>query len=571
VASTTWSVRTATCTGTHLQAARAEEGGRVVTDGRLLVHLRKGRLQIADVTGERPVNRGSVALRGVGDGRILLAGTRALVIGSSTRRGSELDPSGARFSNDAGPVAGLVLVDLSDPDRPRQVAHEAITGQIVTARADGGTVRVVLTTRPDLPFVSPGANASRNKTAKAQNRKVVSAATAQDWLPTRIVFAGNGDRRVAAGPLLACTDVRAPAEDSGVDTLSVLILDLRGDDALVSAHAVGVVTEGQLVRLEPERLYVATTRGGWGDITDEWTYGGPRRKAAGAAGRTAFHEFDTTDPRSARYVASGAVQGYLPGGWAMSRGAGLLRVVTTSRAPWLADVPGEERFSAATVLAPRGGALKALGRVAGFSPGFVYGVGWFGDRAAVMTTRQAEPVQVLDLAEPARPARSGQFRLAGRSASLYPLGERRLLALNDGTDARHFSLGLEVATVDVAAAGGARVVHSLRIPGHGEVEHLLARPGAHLAVLSGEFDDAHEPGLVTLRVGDDGEITRKAGWMYVETRDPQLPYWGVRGVAPLPGGRLAALDDTGLWLVKADTLRPLGFTKFPPKPKGSAR
>jgi hypothetical protein len=245
--------------------------------------------------------------------------------------------------------------------------------------------------------------------------------------------------------------------------------------------------------------------------------------------------------------------------------------VTTSRAPWLADDPGTGRTSAATVLASRRGTLETLGRVAGFSPGYVYGVGWFGSRAAVMTTRQVDPVQLLDLADAAHPARSGRFRLAGRSASLYLLGKGHLLALNDGTDARYFSLGLEVATVDVSHPGAARVAHSLRIPGHGDVEDLLARSGAHLAVLSGEFDDAHEPGLVTLRIGPGGEITRKAAWMYVETRDPRLPYWGVRGVIPLPGGRLAALDDTGLWLVKADTLRPLGFTKFPPKPKSSAR
>jgi hypothetical protein len=77
--------------GTNTQEAGVDEADLAKTDGRLLVTARDRRLVVMDVSGDRPKARGSVVLPGQRALELLLAGDRAIVIGTADSRERYLD------------------------------------------------------------------------------------------------------------------------------------------------------------------------------------------------------------------------------------------------------------------------------------------------------------------------------------------------------------------------------------------------------------------------------------------------------------------------------------------------
>lgn len=564
-------------TGTNLQEAGVDEPDIAKTDGRLVVSLDGGSLRIVDVTANEPRSRGSLNLTNLGlsPTELLLDGDRALVLGTTTRdtrpyRDYEGDAyiDDARVSSYSGNGAALGLVDLSDPDSPRLLSLEEITGRQVSARLSGGVARVVVSSTPDLAFLAPGASARSRETARNYNRDVVRFAKASDWLPSRTVVGSNGHILSAAAPLVDCADVRYPAQDSGTDLLSVLTIDLGREDAFTAAGATAVVATGDLVYASPERLYVATTQGGWG------------RSRAGiapdsdAGGSTAVHEFDISEPASTRYLSSGRVAGYIPGRWALSEYAGDLRVVTTTQEPWHEWSGGTE--SNVVVLHPRRGRLVEVGRVGGIGHGeTVRAVRWFDELAAVVTFRQTDPLYLVDLSEPARPIVRGELQIPGYSAYLHPIGDHRLLGVGQNAGSGGQETGLQISSFDIADAADPRRVDAVGYgPGSSSIVQTDARgfvylPERRTAVLpaqtsldgsrcgpEGCYSDL-STGLVSVRVAKDGGLTKSGSW---RTRSQGEQ---VSKVLSLPGGRLAALDGDGVTVLDADTLSDRGSARYP--------
>lgn len=552
--------------GADLQAPDPAGRSTTETNGRLLAYVRHNTLTVTDVSTASPADLGVLKLHGVTSSQLLFTGSRALVLGSSSRLGRDLDPSGARFSTDGGPVAGLAVVDLADPARPRRLSHEAITGRIVTARLDGDVAHVVLASTPDLPFLSPGARDDRSAAALAANRAVIHGATAPDWLPARVVYVGDDDVRTTAGPLLDCRDVRAPLLDSGVEMLTVLTIDLTRDEPLSDEHATAVVTAGELARLEAGRALIATTRGGWGGTTSDWFYDERTEGTATApdpGGRTAVHKFDTTDPAGARYVASGALDGYLPGGWAMSGDAGNVRAVTTALPAWLPGARDDRGPSTLAVLRPRAAELAEVGRLAVGHGRPLYGVAWFGHLAAVLTTRQSDPAELVELGASELTVR-GTFPAQGSQVALHLVDGDRLLALDDGRHTGASEGRVEFTAFDLAGGGDLPPTGRLRLPpSNSGLGNFVSRAGTGLltAEISGVGSN---PGLISIRLGPDGAIATGPRWIGRDDPDPDpdLPYAAVQHFVLLPGGRVAALDQAGVWVLDATTLHPLGHIPF---------
>jgi hypothetical protein len=560
-------------TGTNLQEAGVDEPDIAKTDGRLVVSVDGGSLRIMDVSTDSPRSRGSLDLTNLGlsPSELLLDGDRVLVIGTTTRDttrygGHEGDVymDDARSSSYRGDSAALGLVDLRDPDKPRLLATEEITGRHVSARLSGGVARVVVSSTPDLPFLAPGANLSSRETARNYNRDVVRFAKAADWLPSRTVVDGDGHILSPAAPLVDCADVRYPAQDSGTDMLAVVTVDLGRDDAFAAAGSTAVVATGDLVYASPQRLYIATTQGGWG----------PSRGFApsDSGGATAIHEFDISEPGSTHYLSSGRVEGYVPGRWALSEYAGYLRVVTTTQEPWRS---GGGTESSVVVLRPRHGRLVEVGRVGGIGNGeTVRAVRWFDELAAVVTFRQTDPLYLVDMGEPARPLVRGRLKVPGYSAYLHPIGDHRLLGVGQDGTASGQETGLQISSFDIADAADPRRVDAVGYgPGSRSVVQDDARgfvylPERRTAVLPAEmpFDQAvcafecyrgSAGGLVSVHVAKNGRLTKGGTWRVRSAGDGQ-----VTKVLSLPGGRLAALDGNGVTVLDADTLAGRGSAGF---------
>ena len=417
---------------TNVQEAGVDEPDIVKTDGRLLVSLSQGRLQIVDVTGERPQLLATTAVL-PGAHALLLAGDRLLVFASESTYypmagAVARTPSGtgvvaedmaiAPVPGYAKPKTRVAVVDLSTPASPRTVDTIDLDGSYVAARMIDGVARLVLRTDPAAvmqQFVYPGQPGIADEaTAIQRNRAAIEATTISDWVPSHV----------------ECDQVHHPRGFTGASMVSVVSIDPKEANAGNGASVAGA---GEVVYASGRRLYVSSMQ--WG-----------REPARSGGPSTELHAFDITDPVTTRYVASGTVDGALLNQFSLSEHDGVLRVAATTVS---ANTGATE--SQVVTLREDQGLLRQLGIVGGLGKTErIYAVRFLGELGYVVTFRQVDPLYVLDLSDPARPTLMGELKIPGYSAYLHPIANGRLLGIGQNATDEGRRLGTQMSLFDVS-------------------------------------------------------------------------------------------------------------------------
>jgi uncharacterized secreted protein with C-terminal beta-propeller domain len=468
---------------TNVQEAGVDEPDVVKTDGKTIFALAAGKLWSIDVTGPRQRVADSLQLENLFGAQLLLDGDRLLVL-SGGGPVPILEGGVSILPIRIGTV--LTEIDVGDPSRLRVVRTLSVAGSLLAARLTGSTARVVIASTPAIEFppVPEGIDPI------VRNREVIASSRVRNWLPSyrlRNARTGRTRTRVALG----CDDVRRPPVFSGLGTITVFTIDLRKGLEPVDTDA--VMTDGQTVYASTRRLYVATQK--WlapaAELPDETV--------------TEIHAFDVADTGTTAYRGSGAVPGWLIGQFAMSEQDGYLRVASTEMPPW---GTGDTSRSLVTVLdETSAGNLAQVGQVGGLGRGErIYAVRFVGDAGYVVTFRQVDPLYVVDLSDPRRPAVRGELKIAGYSAYLHPLGGGLLLGVGQDADAGGRVLGTQVSLFDVSdPSRPARLDRQLLGQGWSDAEFdhhaFLWWPASKLAVLP--FSGGSFTGAVGLRVGRD--------------------------------------------------------------------
>jgi hypothetical protein len=596
-------------TGTNVQEAGVDEPDVAKVDGTFLYTLTGGRLAVVDTAGTAPRLRGTLTFTAGNPNELLvLPQHRLLVIGNHwtaypqtgpirpmpgpIRRGpgpvqpqsgvAVAQPSFIRPIQPGGSSVDLTVVDVSDADHPAVEWVETITGSYTSARLHDGVARIVLGSAPHVVY-RPMANGESPEAATARNRATLHSAPADDFLPMREVRDGAGHVR-ASGPLMRCTDVSRPQDPSGAGVISILTIDTRqGTTHFTDAHGTGVIGTGDLVYSSADRLYVATTEGGWNPPRPMPMAGA--QAARPAERRTAIHAFDATGRTSTPYLGSGSVSGFLLGRWAFSEHDGYLRVATTSGQPWAP--PGEgpsgpgTSQSSVVVLAEKPDGLRQVGSVSGLGGGErIYGIRWFDNLAAVVTFRQMDPLYLVDLTDPRSPVLRGQLELTGYSAYLHPTGDSRLMGIGQDADAQGRRTGLQAQEFDVSTPEHPQRTGKVEL-GQGSTQlendsraftYLTDR---HLAVLPayvtenvkcppnaqcytgggpGFVGQISVPAALGISVDSHGGL-HQAGKFIADSM--------IVRVLPV-AGRLVAISGTSVYLLNPDGLKEMGSARIVP-------
>lgn len=579
-------------TGTNLQERDVDEPDVAKVDGDRVLTLTGGTLNVVDTSGSKPKLLGSLGFDGSSPSEMLvLPGHRALVIGSAWSAEPQPVPmkDGAPRKYAVRPYPQgseqlvLTLVDVSGKPAVQRV--EKITGHYISSRLHDGSVRVVLGSQPRIAFTQPQPD-EPEATSVARNRAAVRAAKANDFLPARQLLDGAG-HVLSDGPLLGCTDVRRPVRPSGLGIISVLTLDSStGNASFTRATGTGVVGNGELVYASANRLYVATTEGGWQSHPQMAVRPVPAvgtRPAQPEERRTAIHAFDVTGRTVSRYVGSGAVPGYLLGRWAFSEQDGYLRVATTTGQPW-AQQDGQTSQSSIVVLAERPNGLRWVSALSGLGQGeTIRAVRWFGDLAAVVTFRQTDPLYLVDLSDPAHPKLRGELKTPGFSAYLHPTGKGGLLGIGHSADDQGRVTGLQAQQFNIANPAHPTRTAVLDLgQGWTSVESdsraFTYLTGRRLAVVpawinkkvscppnaqcmaadgsgQGFVGEINVPAAIGILVGADGTLHR-AGEFIGDS--------SIVRVIPV-GNQLAAITDTSVVLLNPDGLQQQGSVRVAPE------
>jgi hypothetical protein len=411
--------------GTNVQVTGVDELDHVKAQGDLVYDLDgKGNLRITDatalevlstldVTPGRPTGEDGSSSE-VSD--LLVAEGTVAVFGSEVEVSEpvEGDPSATQAS--VGYLT-VTFVDVGDPAQPTITDRVRIEGALVAARLVDGEIRLVTTSNmADLGFVMPTTPASV-ATALDQNRRVVAASTADDWIPD---WRRDGDD---PQPLVPCERVHVPDTFSGVAMTSMVTFPIgtgRFEPTGTSMLAPGATLYAGLDR-------VAISSEVWVDPID-------RDRLDFDDWQTAIHEFGFTDDAAPSYDGSGIVDGSTVGQFAFGEIGDSLAVVTTEGTPWQQD-PGAAVDL--TVLTPDGdGALDVASQVEDLADGAgaVTAVRFVEGRVLVSAGAAGRVVTVIDVTDPAAPRRAGSVTLPGDVGYFHPLPDGRALIVGSRED-----------------------------------------------------------------------------------------------------------------------------------------
>ena len=439
-------------TGTNLQVRGVDEPDVFKTDGCRIVSTWYGHVSVVDIGGRGPVPLGALLLRHRMDGdhppegELLLHGDRALLIGEHYGWAGPFAGGTVEFGD--GPT--VIIDEILLHGAPRRGRSLQIEGRYVGSRSIDGTARVVIADHIDgSRFVQAGRNVDESFAAEV-NREAVSQSVLEDWLPEYIMISAQDSFR-EQGQLVQCDRVHAPAEFSGFGSLTVLTIDLN--EPLRIADAAAVLGGGEMIHATKDSLYVATTA--WsrapfvdGDSPDDLDdY------------RTSIHKFALPAGGAVTYEASGSVPGHLLDQFSMHERDGHVFAATTAGAPRSTD---PRRTSSIHALRQEGSELVSAGVIGDMGLGErIYAVRYIADRAYVVTYREVDgvdPLYVVDLADPARPALVGELKIPGYSAYLHPIGDNLLVGVGQEADEAGRLAGTKVSVFDVTEPAAPREV-----------------------------------------------------------------------------------------------------------------
>ncbi|HHC09290.1 MAG TPA: benzoate transporter [Actinobacteria bacterium] len=449
---------------TNVQVAGVDEPDLVKTDGERIFAVAQGRLFWIDTRGT-PEIVADLTLDGWAQ-EMFLFEDRLLVLTADAGGGPVL-PLAERSiaAPDVLPWAPRTVVqevDVTDPSTMAVVRTLTMDGVVLAARLVDGTARIVIGSGPT-GFVweyPEGGGLRAEREATEANRRLVEESTLENWVPW-YVFEDHRAGTTSEGPLLGCDQVAHPEEFSGLSMLTILTVDLR--EGLDPGSGVGLLADGDTVYASATNLYVATSPWMVRPLAE------PMHRR-GESPTTKIHMFDITDPETARYVASGQVEGTLLSQWSMDEYEGTLRVVVTDEDPWWgsSDVPD----SSVVTLRRIGDRLAQVGSVGGLGKGErVQAVRFVEDRGYVVTFRRVDPLYVVDLSDPTDPRVAGELKITGYSAYLHPIGDHLLLGVGQDATEEGRTLGTQVAVFDVSDPTAPRRLAKLTFDGaNSEVE-----------------------------------------------------------------------------------------------------
>jgi inhibitor of cysteine peptidase len=404
---------------TNVQVQGVDEGDIVKTDGNYIYQVSKRRVVIAKV--DNPDNMEIAGILDYTDKNLTpqelyLHDEKLVVIGSSkayfpiykTKDGvrTEIYPS-PRYSQNS---VKLLIYDISDKRNARLVREVELGGSYVSSRKIGAAVYLVANDyinyyriQDNVPDDEPNITPYYRDTAEKDE----------------YISIGYDSIRYFPGAIYD-------------NYMIVAGINVDGNKPANISTYLGA---GQNIYASPENLYVAVT-----------SYSRVSSKAAYEE-KTQVYKFGMKDAKLT-YLCKGEVPGIILNQFSMDEYGGSFRMATTKGSIWAAD----ERTSK-NCLYVMDSMLSITGSIEDMAPGErIYSVRFMGDRAYVVTFKTVDPLFVIDLKDPKKPAVLGALKIPGYSDYLHPYDENHIIGFGKDTveiKGQAYYQGMKVALFDV--------------------------------------------------------------------------------------------------------------------------
>lgn len=399
--------------GTNVQVSGVDEADIVKNDGKYIYLLKGSTIRIVEAyppSGMKELDRITFDDEQFAPKEMYVDGDTLVVIGDTYVYGyydqyeeSLVDPD--FFYPDGS--ANVYIYDISDRANVELIRNLSIEGDYSSSRKVDDTVYVVAEQKS---FIVPWIDGSNWKE--------------EDLVPL-IVEDGKLDA------LVSCEEVMyMPRAIDQTNYIIVVAIPLNPAEDISSQVVIG--SSGDIYSSR-ENLYVAQPQYEW--------YGWYTQM--GDEEKTYIHKF-SLDGRNIDYKGMGTVPGTILNQFSMDEYDGNFRIATT-----LGDVWDSENLSTNNVYILSSG-LRLAGKVEGLAPGErIYSVRFTGKRAYMVTFKKIDPLFVIDVSNPRRPAVLGKLKIPGFSDYLHPYDENHLIGFGldtvEASDEETGSRGLDFA------------------------------------------------------------------------------------------------------------------------------
>lgn len=188
------------------------------------------------------------------------------------------------------------------------------------------------------------------------------------------------------------------------------------------------------------------------------------------------------DGTTLNFVGSTEVKGTVLNQYSMDEYKGNFRIFTTEGNTW------NEKSTSYNHLFILDEHLKPLGSVKDMAPGEkIYSARFMGEKAYVVTFKQVDPLFVIDVANPKKPAVLGELKIPGFSNYLHPLDETHLIGIGYDTEQRYDSYtkrnftvttNMKMSLFDVSDFRNPREQSTVKIGGKGSSSEVQYNPKA---------------------------------------------------------------------------------------------
>ena len=428
---------------TNTQVSGVDEGDIIENNGKSLFILSRGNLLIVDA---RNADAMSVSSRTAIDGSAIaeyLDGNRLTVISSVWSNAESGDTQALPILRlRTGGQVEVTVFDISDSASPTVISKTQIDGWYNDSRMVDG--RLALIVQNDLlagywggfgggiaissgtsttAKLMPGVSTVSNDSLERLVRKAPLAKLLPSYSTSGVK---NGEKFAVSGLISQPDSIYCPVTGMETNLMSVVLVDTRsGTPGVVGASSV-MGGYSSTIYMNSKDLYVFSPR--WDDLSGS---------------RTGVQRFDIRG-EAPKLVATGSFDGYLLNQFSADAYGDDLRVATSQ---WTVD--GSR--NAVYVLRTEGDTLSTIGALTGLAPGeSIQSVRFLGEKAYVVTFKQADPLFTIDLSDPTSPTVVGELKLPGFSRYLQPFGDGYIVGVGrnaDETTGR--TTGLKVSLFDV--------------------------------------------------------------------------------------------------------------------------
>ena len=427
---------------TNVQVEGVDEADIIKNDGSYLYIIYQNRLSIVDIRD--PKNMKAVSGFEYGDGtngffesanELYIDGDKLIVIstgmidltaepkddpaessqGSSSE--AELSPEEAykkaisdAYPIGATPVTHVTIFDISDRENPVQARRFSQEGYYTSSRLTGNNIFLIT-----------------NKIVYHYDKDV----NEENCIPHV-----QDSRTDSAYTLLPANCIALPEEVSAANFAIVSAFDFTDKDSEVTTKA--VLGGGENVYANKTHLYVASSIGGYNTARARIL---PNIAILSSqSGNTELMRFDISAGKVI-YKDKSPVQGTILNQYSMDEYEGHFRVATT-----YVNDKTDETESGVFIFNDQ---MVLCGKLDGLAPTEQIKSSRFVDtKLHLVTFRQVDPLFIIDLSDPVKPALLGQLKIPGFSSYMHPYSENLMLGFGSDADENGMVKGMKVSLFD---------------------------------------------------------------------------------------------------------------------------